>query len=64
MKITEPKLKYAYFPGCASKQLTGEYDRATRLACSKLGIKLIDIPEFSCCGAGVLKKKTRISAGL
>jgi len=58
MKIQEEKeLKYAYFPGCASKQLTQEYDHATRLACKKLGIKLIDIPEFSCCGAGVLKEK-------
>jgi len=60
MKINPtPQFKYAYFPGCASKQLTGEYDHATRLACEKLGIKLIDIPEFSCCGAGVLKEKNK-----
>jgi len=55
--MQEIKLKYAYFPGCASKQLTKEYDHSTRIACEKLGIKLIDIPEFSCCGAGVLKEK-------
>jgi succinate dehydrogenase / fumarate reductase cytochrome b subunit len=55
--MQEIKLKYAYFPGCASKQLTKEYDHSARIACEKLGIKLIDIPEFSCCGAGVLKEK-------
>lgn len=59
MEISHHELKYAYFPGCASKQLTGEYDRSTRLACEKLGIKLIDIREFSCCGAGVLKEKNK-----
>lgn len=52
-------LKYAYFPGCASKQLTSEYDKSTRLACKKLGIKLVDIPEFSCCGAGVVRETNK-----
>lgn len=52
-------MKYAYFPGCASKQLTSEYDKATRLACDKLGINLIDIPEFSCCGAGVIRESNK-----
>lgn len=54
--MVKNKLKYAYFPGCASKQLTSEYNVSTRLACKELGIKLIDIPEFSCCGAGVAKE--------
>jgi succinate dehydrogenase / fumarate reductase cytochrome b subunit len=52
-------MKYAYFPGCASKQLANEYDTATRLACKKLGIKLVDIPEFSCCGAGVVRETNK-----
>lgn len=56
MTQNEQQLRYAYFPGCASKQLTSEYDLATRLACEKLGIKLVDVPEFSCCGAGVVRE--------
>lgn len=56
MGRNEEKIRYAYFPGCASKQLTSEYDKATRLACKELGIELVDIPEFSCCGAGVVKE--------
>jgi succinate dehydrogenase cytochrome b subunit len=52
-------LKYAYFPGCVTKQISTEYDVSTRLACEKLGIELVDIPEFSCCGAGVLKEANK-----
>jgi succinate dehydrogenase cytochrome b subunit len=49
-------LRYAYFPGCASKQAVGEYDATVRLVCEKLGIELVEIPEFSCCGAGVVRE--------
>ncbi len=56
MGRNEEKIRYAYFPGCASKQLTSEYDKATRLACKELNIELVDIPEFGCCGAGVVKE--------
>ncbi len=57
--MEEKKIKYAYFPGCASKQMTTKYNDATRLACKALGIELVDIPEFSCCGAGVVKEADR-----
>jgi len=57
MYIMKPKnLKYAYFPGCSSKYAAAEYDVSTREICKVLGIKLIDIKEFSCCGAGVMKE--------
>lgn len=56
MGQNEEKIRYAYFPGCASKQMTNEYNIATRIACEKLGIELVDIPQFSCCGAGVVKE--------
>ncbi|MFC1810817.1 CoB--CoM heterodisulfide reductase iron-sulfur subunit B family protein [Patescibacteria group bacterium] len=56
MGRNEEKIRYAYFPGCASKQLTSDYNDATRLACKELGIELVDIPQFSCCGAGVVKE--------
>jgi len=55
-KINNQSLKYAYFPGCASKQAAGEYDTTVRLVCEKLGITLVEIPEFSCCGAGVVRE--------
>ncbi len=57
--MEEKKIKYAYFPGCASKQMTSKYNDATRLACEALGIELVDVPEFSCWGAGVVKEVDR-----
>lgn len=56
MDENKKKIRYSYFPGCASKQMAGDYDKATRIACEELGIELVDIPEFSCCGAGVIKE--------
>ncbi|MFC1599813.1 CoB--CoM heterodisulfide reductase iron-sulfur subunit B family protein [Patescibacteria group bacterium] len=54
--MEEKKIKYAYFPGCASKQMAKKYNNSTRKACEALGIELVDVPEFSCCGAGVVKE--------
>lgn len=47
-------LRYAYYPGCASQEITKEANRATRLVAGALGIKLHDMPKANCCGAGLL----------
>ncbi len=44
-------MRYAYFPGCNTKQIATESDWACRRICDKAGIELVDIPEFTCCGA-------------
>ncbi|QJB57435.1 CoB--CoM heterodisulfide reductase iron-sulfur subunit B family protein [Pseudodesulfovibrio sp. zrk46] len=44
-------LVYAYYPGCSGLGTSLEYDRSTRALCAALGIKLIDIPDWSCCGS-------------
>lgn len=48
------KLSYAYYPGCASKEITKEADKSTRKICDILGIELIDMPKANCCGAGLM----------
>lgn len=48
------KLKYAYYPGCASQEMTKEANETTRLVASALGIELSDMPKANCCGAGLL----------
>ncbi|MBI1910426.1 MAG: CoB--CoM heterodisulfide reductase iron-sulfur subunit B family protein [Deltaproteobacteria bacterium] len=48
------KLRYAYYPGCASQEITKEANVTTRLVARKLGIELHDMPKASCCGAGLL----------
>ncbi len=47
-------LKYAYYPGCASQEITKESNSTTRLVTAKLGIELHDMPKANCCGAGLL----------
>lgn len=47
-------LKYAYYPGCASQEITKEANMTTRLVASALGIELVDMPKANCCGAGLM----------
>ncbi len=48
------ELRYAYYPGCASQEMTKEANETTRLVCQRLGIALHDMPKANCCGAGLL----------
>jgi heterodisulfide reductase subunit B len=42
---------YAYYPGCTLHSTAKEYDVSTRLVCEKLGIKLRELEDWTCCGA-------------
>ena len=44
-------LTYPYYPGCSQMGTSIEYDLSTRACCKALGIELIDIPDWSCCGS-------------
>lgn len=44
-------MKYTYFPGCSLHSTAKEYDLSTKEIANKLGIKLIEIPDWICCGA-------------
>ncbi|MEE9613612.1 MAG: CoB--CoM heterodisulfide reductase iron-sulfur subunit B family protein [Thermodesulfobacteriota bacterium] len=48
------KLKYAYYPGCASQAITRESNETTRRVARILGIELHDMPAANCCGAGLM----------
>ena len=43
-------MKYAFFLGCAAPVLTGNYELSTRAVTKRLGIDLVDVDEFACCG--------------
>lgn len=43
--------KYAYYPGCSGGATSKEYDVSTRAVCKALGVELVDIPDWSCCGS-------------
>lgn len=42
---------FAYYPGCSGHGSSKEYDMSTRAVCSALGLNLVDIPDWSCCGS-------------
>lgn len=42
---------YAYYPGCSGQGTSIEYDQSTRAICAALGVELVDIPDWSCCGS-------------
>ncbi len=46
-------MKFAYYPGCASRTTATEYDLSTRALANKLGIELVDLEDASCCGMSV-----------
>ncbi|MEE8575325.1 MAG: CoB--CoM heterodisulfide reductase iron-sulfur subunit B family protein [Thermodesulfobacteriota bacterium] len=47
-------LRYAYYPGCASQEVTKEANDSTRKVAEALGIELVDMPKANCCGAGLM----------
>lgn len=42
---------FAYYPGCSGLGTSRESDISTRAVCAALGLKLVDIPDWSCCGS-------------
>jgi len=44
-------VKLGYFPGCSLSSTAKEYDISTRIVCEDLGIELIEVPHWVCCGA-------------
>lgn len=42
---------FGYYPGCSGMGTSMEYERSTRAVCEALGIKLVDLEDWSCCGS-------------
>jgi succinate dehydrogenase / fumarate reductase cytochrome b subunit len=49
-------LQFAYYPGCAAKQVQKEADWAARAVSAALGITLNPMPNATCCGAVSLRE--------
>ena len=43
--------RYAYYPGCSLHASAKEYDMSFKAIAPRLGIELIEIPEWTCCTA-------------
>lgn len=44
-------MKFAYYPGCSLHSSSIEYDISTRKVCEALGIELVEIKDWICCGS-------------
>ncbi len=44
-------MSYAYYPGCSLHATGVDYDESTRAVAAALGIELIEVPNWSCCGS-------------
>jgi heterodisulfide reductase subunit B len=43
--------KYSYYPGCTAEGTSVEFDRSARAVCEAVGIELLELEDWSCCGA-------------
>jgi heterodisulfide reductase subunit B len=44
-------MKLAYYPGCSLHSSSVEYDISTRKVCGALGIELVEVKDWICCGS-------------
>lgn len=44
-------LRYAYFPGCSMDTTGITYKLSIEFVCKKIGLELMEIPDWNCCGA-------------
>jgi heterodisulfide reductase subunit B2 len=44
-------LTYAYYPGCSLESTAREYDLSVRAVAARLGLELLELPGWTCCGA-------------
>lgn len=44
-------MKYGYYPGCTLLTSAKEYDSSLRLSFARLGIELVTLDDWNCCGA-------------
>lgn len=47
-------MKFAYYPGCSVSTSAVEYDMSTREVFKALGIELLELEDWSCCGASAV----------
>jgi len=44
-------MRFSYYPGCSLEATAKEYGHSAKYVCEALGIELVELPDWSCCGA-------------
>ncbi len=55
-------MRYFYYPGCSLEGTAREYDISTRAFLEALGVELVDLPDWTCCGATAAQGVSRLLA--
>lgn len=50
-------MRFAYYPGCASRGACPELNQSTLKVAERLGIEVVELVRSSCCGAGVIGER-------
>ncbi len=53
-------MRLAYYPGCVAQESGKELDMATRWVAKRVGIELVEFPNFSCCGSGFIDEANSV----
>jgi heterodisulfide reductase subunit B len=59
VSMTE-KMKVVYYPGCTLHEKASELDLCARNVAKELGIELVDLPSWTCCGAAFPLSKDNV----
>ena len=51
---------YSYFPGCTSHSTAVEYDLSTKAVLKALGVELVEIEDWNCCGAAAVHSMNKL----
>ena len=44
-------MRYLYYPGCSAEATSKGYDLSTRAVMERLGVELVELDDWNCCGA-------------
>ena len=53
-------MKYLYYPGCSLEGTAVEYDRSTRALFQALGVELVELEGWTCCGASAAEAESEL----
>lgn len=53
-------MKYLYYPGCSLEGTAVEYNISTRALFDALGIELVEIKDWTCCGASAAEAQSEL----
>lgn len=53
-------MSYAYYPGCSLMESAREFDVSTRAVMERLGVDMVEIPDWTCCGASAAEPVSKL----